>query len=221
MTSVNRGFSLVELLAVVLIIGLGISLVSFNIGGNNSYRLRIEAKQFANNVSLIAEEAVLRNQQWGVDLFRLDATLNEAQTEQFGYRWLVRNEEGLWELANVDNNMAVEFLFAPGIGLRLQLDGIDEEQSIEFKRDIAVQDSVLATEEQDDTRIIDDQGLVEEQRIEPAIWLLSSGEMNTFVLTIFNQDDLDRDSSGGEIKIEGDVLGRITVVTGAEDNAED
>ena len=214
--SISRGFSLIELLVVVLIIGLGISFVSTNIGGNNSYRLRAEAKQFANNVSLIAEEAVLGNQQWGVDIFRL----SDADGGQFGYRWLVRNDDGIWEVANADT-MDVEFLFSPGIGLRLQLDGIDEEQLIEYKRDIAEQGSVFAVrDDENDRGIIDEQGLVDEAPIEPAIWLLSSGEMNAFILTVFDQETTGERGADSNIGIEGDVLGRITVKTGAENDEE-
>ena len=196
---------------VVLIIGLGISFVSTNIGGNNSYRLRIEAQQFANNVSLIAEEAVLSNQQWGVDIFRFD----DAGDDRFGYRWLVRNDDGVWQLANADN-MEVEFLFSKGIGLRLQLDGIDEEQVIESKREITEQAGLFDTED-DDRRVIDGQGLVEKEPIEPAIWLLSSGEMNAFILTVFDQQTFADNGADGNIDIEGDVLGRIKLQTDADD----
>ena len=206
------GFSLVELLVVLLIIGLAINFLSFNVGGSNSYRLQSEAKKFANNVSLIADEAVLTHRQWGVDLFR---QVND-DIERFGYRWLVRNDDGLWELANADN-MEVEFLFSPGVVLRLQLDGIDEDQDIFIKRDIALQDSIIPTEEdQSREQIIDDEGLVDVEQIEPAIWLLSSGEMNVFTVTVFETVNPD-----GKIDIEGDELGRITLDTGAEVDSDD
>ncbi len=222
--SATRGFSLIELLVVVLIIGLGISFVSTNIGGNNNYRLRAEAKQFANSVSLIAEEAVLSNQQWGVDIFRLDATVNSLDTDQYGYRWLVRNDKGIWQRANAEK-MEVEFLFSEGIALRLQLDGLEEEQLIELKREIDEQstviDTVIGKEDDDENRIIDDdEELVEEEPIEPVIWLLSSGEMNAFTLTVFDQEDLDRGNSDNKVDIVGDVLGRIAVKTGAEDDED-
>ncbi|MEE8059254.1 MAG: prepilin-type N-terminal cleavage/methylation domain-containing protein [Pseudomonadales bacterium] len=223
------GFSLVELLVVMLIIGLGINFVSVNTGTNNSYRLRSEAKKFANNVSLIAEEAVLSAQQWGVDIF----LQNEEGVDRFGYRWLIRSDDGLWELANADN-FGVEFLFSPGIVLRLQLDGLDEEQEITFKRDIAEQASVILGEDgatngiinadnriikQESKRINDaDDSIIKQEPIEPAIWLLSSGEMSVFTLTVFDQDNLDQGSADGKIEIKGDELGRITLNTGAEDD---
>ncbi len=205
---------------VLLIIGLAINFLSFNTGGSNSYRMRSEAKNFANNVSLIAEEAVLSNQQWGVDLFRQSDERVEGVegVEQFGYRWLVRSEDGVWELANADK-MAVEFLFSPGVVLRLQLDGLDEEQDIPFKQDIRQQGSVIANEEEErekNNRIIDDDSLVDQQPIEPMIWLLSSGEMNIFTLTVFETENPD-----GKIDIEGDELGRIKLNTGAEEDDEE
>jgi general secretion pathway protein H len=203
MMNKTRGFSLIELLAVVLVIGLAASLVSFNVGGNNSHRLRGEAKQFANNTSLIAEEAVLSNRQWGVDFFRQDL---QGQ-EQFGYRWLLRNDDKLWQLANRET-MEVEYLFSPGVELSLELEGSGEEQEIEFKRDISIaespEESAVGGRKPEVT---------DGQLIEPGIWLLSSGEMNVFKLTL-------RLSQSPEttIDVEGDELGRIRLSSDADND---
>lgn len=210
--SAVQGFSLVELLVVILIIGLGVSFVSFNVGDNSALELRIEAKNFANNTSLIGEEAVLTGQQWGVDLYR-EMT---DDGEQFGYRWLVRSDDGDWELSN-DERRSDDVLFSPGVELRLQLDGFEEEQEILFKREIVVRETLLeAAQDKDRNTIIDDDdSIVEEEPVEPAIWLLSSGELSPFVLTLFASDDPEL-----QIEIEGDELGRIKVKSGEQDDEE-
>lgn len=201
----QRGFSLVELLVVLLIIGLGFSVVSFNIDDNDVLRLRIEAKQFANNTALIAEQAVLANQQWGVDIYR-DV---QDGVEVFGYRWLVRNEENIWQLAE-QNRREVDFYFSPNLALRLELEGSDEELEILFKRQIAqYNDSAVAS-----SIAVNDQSIVEQlsnkseadKNIEPALWLLSSGEMSAFSLTVF-----DRLNPEIFVVIKGDELGRIVL----------
>lgn len=204
------GFSLIELLVVILIIGLGVSFISINVGDNSAYKLRTEAKNFANNTSLIGEEAVLSGKQWGVDLYR-EMT---DDGEQFGYRWLVRSNEGEWQLSN-DERRSNAVLFSPGVELRLQLDGFEEEQEILFKRDITTAETMLeAAQDNDREAIIDEDGsIVEEEPIEPAIWLLSSGELNPFVLTLFASDD-----SELQVEIEGDELGRIKVKSGEQDD---
>jgi general secretion pathway protein H len=230
----SRGFSLVEILVVVLIIGLATSFVSFNVGGNSRYQLLAEARQFANSAALIAEEAVLSNQQWGIDIFRQ----NKDGVEQFGYRWLVRNDEGVWQLANRDG-MAEELLFSPEIGLRLQLDGVEQEQEIGLRQKIAVQDELLVDPEpraenhintdqaglMDEQDPLDAQEPVEPALIEPAIWLLSSGETSVFTLTLFDQSadphDFDPLEAENAVQIKGDELGRITVETGAQANEEE
>lgn len=209
-----RGFSLVELLVVLLIIGLGFSLANFNVGGNESYRLLSEAKQFANSSALIAEEAILSNTQWGVDIYRQLADNNDGYNlEQYGYRWLVRNKEGDWELASSSNG-EVDFLFSPGISVRLELEGSEEEVEILLKRTVNEQSSVFDQQEGIAEQL---SGTEEEQQepLLPALWLLSSGEISAFSMTLY-----DAQSPDNQVEIKGDELGRIKVLTGLEDDEE-
>ncbi|ARN74841.1 hypothetical protein BST96_12375 [Oceanicoccus sagamiensis] len=206
-----RGFSLIELLVVLLIIGLGFSFANFNVGGNDSYRLLAEAKQFANSSALIAEEAILSNQQWGVDIYRQPSDDNDGYNlEQFGYRWLVRNKEGDWELANSSNDK-VDFLFSPGIGVRLELEGSAEEVEILFKRVVKERTSVFDQQESITEQLSDTEEEQQEPLL-PALWLLSSGEISAFSMVLYDATNPDN-----QVEIKGDELGRITVVTGLED----
>ncbi len=199
----SSGFSLVELLVVLLVIGLGYSVVSINVGENRSQRLLIEAKDFANQTALIAEEAVLTNQQWGVDIFRQFVEGLDGE-EQYAYRWLVRNDDGDWlkPAAGFDD----EYLFSPGIGLRLKLDGLDEELVLPPKRKLpkpATKDTstgVIAALTAED----------EDEAVRPALWMFSSGEISAFELTLF-----DVDAPENEIVIKGDELGRIKLLPGS------
>ena len=206
----NQGFSLIELLIVLLIIALGFSFANFNVGGNESYRLLSEAKQFANSSALIAEEAILSNSQWGVDIYRQPADNNTGDTaEQYGYRWLVRNKAGDWALAD-GTNSAVDFLFSPGINVKLQLEGLEQEVKILPKRTIVQQASML--DKQQD--IVEQLTNTEKgPPLLPALWLLSSGEISAFQMTLYDAQNPDN-----QVVVKGDELGRIKVVTGLEDD---
>jgi general secretion pathway protein H len=205
---VAAGFSLVELLAVILIIGLGVQLVSINVGGNKSRQTRQEAKAFANAAMLAAEEAVLSRQQWGVDFFR---EVDQQGEDRFGYRWLIR-EEDLWQLAQPQEDQEIEVLFAPGIQLRLEFEEV--EQDIVEKLDIPEP----LEDEENLTELEKQQAYSEKDKneVEPHVWMLSSGEMTPFKLFIFEADDPEN-----EIVIDGDELGRVSIENTAIDEEDD
>jgi type II secretion system protein H len=91
----SAGFSLLELLAVVVIIGLGLSIVSFALGRNPQLELRNSARTFANLTALVEEEAVLTRERWGVQLYR---ERNDEGDETIAYRFLRFQGEG-WQPA--------------------------------------------------------------------------------------------------------------------------
>ncbi|MEH6559272.1 MAG: prepilin-type N-terminal cleavage/methylation domain-containing protein [Oceanicoccus sp.] len=196
-TSKKSGFTLVELLVVLLIIGLGFSMASLNIGGSSSFELQSEAKFFANRLALISEEAVLSREQWGVDVYR--ETGDDG--EYFGYRWLILDDNKQWLLAN-RNEQPGEFVFSPSVGLRLELEGTGEELEVLFKQKIIEQREGLAGNGiEAATAQTSETGLVR-----PVIWLLSNGEMSAFSMTLF-----DRGNPDSQVIIIGDELGRIKI----------
>ncbi|MFA7553420.1 MAG: prepilin-type N-terminal cleavage/methylation domain-containing protein [Spongiibacteraceae bacterium] len=202
----NSGFSLIELLVVLLIIGLGFTAVKFNVSANDGQKMRLEARQFANRTALIAEEAVLGNQQWGVDIYRQ----HTDGREQFAYRWLVRNEgDGLWQLPQPGfRDQPMDFLLADNIALQLKLEGSDQEVVINDKRKIIEQGSAAASP----TAIAADIGAKEERNpVLPSIWLLSSGEISAFSLIFYDAENPEM-----KITVKGDELGRIVLDEGEQ-----
>ena len=171
----EKGFSLIELLVVVLIIGLAVSLISINASTtDSSYQLRQSARDFANQTSLLAEEAVLSRQQWGVDLFYDHGD----QGQRAFYRWL-RLEGESWQVVTPEG-FASEQGFASSLTLILEVEG--QPREIEYSRSR------------------------ESSELKPDIWLLSTGEISPFRLTI---EPLEENQQA--LTVVGDGLGRIWI----------
>ena len=79
----QRGFTLLELLVVMVIAGIMLGVVSFNALPNSRQRLENDAKRLALLFQLARDEAILRNLPVAFDV------------DQFGYHFLVR-EDRVW-----------------------------------------------------------------------------------------------------------------------------
>ena len=93
-----RGFTLLELLVVLVIVGVMLGLVSMNALPDKKQTLATDARRVALLLQLAREEAIVRNRPVA---FELDS-------QQF--RFYVRNESGEWELLN-DNELFRERSF--------------------------------------------------------------------------------------------------------------
>lgn len=85
-----RGFTLVELMVVLAIIGISLGLVSFNAMPSPSQNLQAEARRIALLLQLARDEAIVRNR---LVAFEADAD---------NYRFLVRNESR-WDPVTSDD----------------------------------------------------------------------------------------------------------------------
>lgn len=118
----SGGFSLLELLAVVVIIGLGLAIVSFALGRNPPLELRNSARAFANLTALIEEEAVLTREPWGLQLY---LERSEEGDETIVYRFLRFQGEQGWQPAAPPDTVAGGRFVTNAIGV-LQVDGAEQ-----------------------------------------------------------------------------------------------
>ena len=102
----SRGFTLVEIMVVMVIIGITLGLVSLNAIPSPQQNLQNEAKRIALLLQLARDEAIVRN--------RLVAF--EADSDR--YRFLVRNESR-WDLLSQDDMLRERSYKNPPVTLAL------------------------------------------------------------------------------------------------------
>lgn len=115
------GFSLLELLMVVLIIGLGVAVVSLVVGNDRPQELRSAAREFANLTALVEEEAILSRDIWGVQLYRVDS--NDGGSGHVAYRWL-RLRAG-WQV-EAPRELAAGGRFPDNVEAVLEVEGAEQ-----------------------------------------------------------------------------------------------
>jgi general secretion pathway protein H len=119
--SQHRGFTLVELLVVLLIVGLGIAVVTLTLGDNRSQQLVVDARRFANEMAGTIDGAVFDPQPWGVQIYRD----GDSDDERIAWRWLHFGDKG-WQL-ETPSALEAGGAFGRGVDAVLVVDGSERE----------------------------------------------------------------------------------------------
>jgi general secretion pathway protein H len=177
----QAGFTLMEVLLVVLLMGLAASAVTLSMGGSNQQKgLERVAHQFMMSAEMVLDETVLSGQFIGIVV------------EKDSYEY-VYYDEGKWKKLEQDRLLSTRQM-EPGVELHLVLDGLplvqeDEEQDSWF-------DEPLIEKSADDKK----------KYPEPQILLFPSGEMSAFELSFVTKNEMNKEI---EVVVVGDVLGRL------------
>lgn len=183
----HAGFTLMEVMLVILLMGLSAAAVTMSIGNSGPQQaLEKTAQQFIAATELVLDETVLSGYFVGIVV------------EKNSYRF-VYYKDGKWSPLEKDRILS-EKQMEPGVTLNLVLDGLplvqeDEEDESWF-----------------DKPLIEPSAEDKKKHPEPQILLFPSGEMSAFELSFIAKTD----SGLLNVLVVGDALGRLTLGRGDE-----
>ncbi|MGB1582125.1 MAG: type II secretion system minor pseudopilin GspH [Nevskiales bacterium] len=178
----HQGFTLIEIIVVVLIIGIVVSFATLSVSGRSQQdRLNNEARRLAELMQLASDEAVLQSMELGL----------RSKNAGTAYEFLVLGEEGRWNPYELDGPLR-ERRLPSGINMSIVAEGFQPPASTKEQSDTSTTDSESQKEKEPD------------EEIRPSLLLLSSGEMTPFEIHLKAQ------GASKPWLIQGNLMGKIT-----------
>lgn len=170
----QTGFTLIEILLVMALIGITVSVITFTALGTNNYdKVEEQAKRFQVVFDMASDFALLNQVQLGI---RIDE-------EESTYTYVALNDEDQWiEIPN--QKLFASYQLPEYMRFELELENLPWEQEDQLF-DRGIFDEGLSVSE-DGVNIGDEE---EEPPPPPQIFLLSSGEITPFELRFIYEDD--------------------------------
>ncbi len=187
--SLQSGFTLIEMMVVLVIMGVIVSMMVISLNSNEIKEdMEVEMTRLHVLINLAQEEAILQGQ-----------VMSLAISENT-YRFDILNVENETWQPLVDEKVFRERSIIPGTSFSLVIDEIEKEaRNIEFKRELTLQEEKEKREKQK-------QASDEEERKYQRVYIEPSGEMFPFELILRNEDD------SVEVKLVLGADGKIKVV---------
>ncbi|MEC4726195.1 type II secretion system minor pseudopilin GspH [Shewanella sp. D64] len=187
----QKGFTLMEVLLVILLMGMAASAVTMSMSGADKQRdLEKTAQQFMAATEMVLDETVLSGHFIGIVV------------EKESYKYVIY-DEGKWKPLTNDRILGERQMEA-GVRIDLVLDGLPLVQDDEEK-DSWFEEPLIEKSEEDKKKFP-----------EPQILLFPSGEMSAFELMFVSEDERGKEV---EALVVGDALGRLTL--GRNDGFDD
>ena len=160
------GFTLIEVMLVIALIGVIVTLVQFNfVGSSVEDKLKKESLRFAGIYELAAEYAMLNNVELGI-------IFEEEQYQIVGF-------DGVRWSPLTDNRLSAPYKFSSEVIYELQLDDLPLEEKPLFNADTFVVESDDFNEEQEEVII-------------PQLYILSGGDITPFSVLFSIESDFEQ-----------------------------
>jgi general secretion pathway protein H len=170
-STVVNGFTLIEVMLVIVLVGLMVSVVQFSASGDKAEEtLELTSKRFAGVFNIAAEYGMLNNIELGLVIGKK------------GYQFL--GYDGITWSDISDNELFSRYKLPEGVELILQLDDLPIEEPQLFDTEV-FNELQAANKENDldeDVAKDDDGNNIEKKILIPQIYILSGGEITPFSL---------------------------------------
>ncbi|MEI6893525.1 MAG: type II secretion system minor pseudopilin GspH [Colwellia sp.] len=166
----SSGFTLIEVMIVVVLIGLMASLVQFNYAGNeNEDKLRHESAKFAAIFEVAAEYGMLNNIELGL-------MVNKESYRFVGY-------DGTRWTEIPDQDWQADVTLPKEVELTIELDDLPIEEPLLFDTD------TFTEKDEEDFTLLSDED--QEEKIIPQVYILSGGDITPFSVTFRIAEELE------------------------------
>jgi general secretion pathway protein H len=187
----NAGFTLIEIMVVILIIGLIVGVASSSLSNRSAITERVALKEFANRLAMVLSESALSGKAWGIRIERIppgaainENSVNDSETDLFTYHWLLLQDDQTWKYAT-PAELDEQHTFPESADIILNVENNPAE----------ITSAVVKADE--------------ENPLKPQIFLLPSGEVSPFSVEISSTEKDDPNQKGLLLSV--DTLGRITL----------
>ncbi|QUM86812.1 type II secretion system minor pseudopilin GspH [Moritella sp. 28] len=192
-THQESGFTLLEIMLVIFLMGMMVTGVVMTMSSSGpDKQLKKEAARFIGVLELAEEEALLSSIEMGIVI------------EEQHYQFVYLDDNDKWSAFN-DSKFFVKKELQEDMLMSLELAGLKTEGSLLGDRKLFADDDGLFE---------DNGGLFEgdekDERIEPDVFIYSSGEITDFTLTFTY---MDADVGDSSIKVQFDEYGKLMINT--------
>lgn len=208
------GFTLIEILLVLLIVGLIVGVASLTIDNRSGFNRRIALKEFGNHLNMVLSEAALSGKTWGV---RLEKTTDD-NVDTINYHWLKLDDDQHWQYA-APHELKERTALPDETTVTLIIDNetvaIENELASENEL-VSETETLSANNEKTDKKTNeknnkkDDE---EESSLKPQIVLQANGEVTPFTLSLSPADNTGNNTNNSDpgLELKVDSLGRLTL----------
>jgi general secretion pathway protein H len=190
------GFTLIEMMVVIFIIGIVASFATLTVGQSQTRILQDEMKRLQSLLTLGSDEAVLQTEEFALEVYRN------------GYRFMhLEQAQQQWEWQPVQGNAIFRArCFPDGVELAAEIEGTP---AVLERLDCAAESAKADQEKVKEESSATNKSSTPED-LPPRIFLLSSGEMTPFELTVSLPDKTNS-------RLVGELTGKLTLPAPGDD----